>query len=303
MERSVNIGASFYNREVADASVDYQQKLNILNQFVGDSDLYEKSALGTIEEWKHLAQYNCFSDAMRIPEDVHLPPAEGVLGNGDPIPYRVHQACMDSLRYSTDHSIDPAIFAEYNASFSGGSYGVTTHGGNSSGEPFQWFNLPWGEVCLYSYLGDEMLYFPVYPNDFDDGVNANYEEMGEMLYQYEPWKVYKSSGPREMSFTFEFHRDMWTGDHRDGNANDLIRGCEANCFPEYDGSLVNVPLVSLYIHGQNYITGVMTTCKASWGKPIGLDGFPLKCELSFSITEVSPMALDYSTVRHKRLIE
>lgn len=302
IDRSVNIGASFINREIADTDVDYQQKLNILNQFVGDSDLYEKSALGTVNEWKHLAQFNSFSDAMRIPEEIHLPSAEGVLGNGEPIPARIHQACTESLKYSEDHSINPAIFAEYNASFSGSSYGVTAHGNSSSGEPFQWFNLPWGEVCLYSSISDEMLYFPVYPEDFEDGVSANYDEMSEMLYQYEPWKVYKSSGPREMSFTFHFHRDMWTGDHRDGNANKLIRGCEANCYPEYNGSLVNVPIVTLYIHGQNYITGVMTSCKPSWEKPIGLDGFPLFCKLSFSITEVSPEPLSYSTIKNKGLI-
>ena len=164
--------------------------------------------------------------------------------------------------------------------------------------------MPWGEIALYSTLSpDELLYFPVYPNGFDDGVVANYEEMGEMLYQYEPWKVYKSSGPRENTYTFEFHRDMWTGDHRDGCANDLIRGCEANCFPDYDGSLVNVPIVTLYIHGVNHITGVMTSCKVKWDGPIGLDGFYLKCELTIGITEVSPQALSYSTVRNKGLIE
>ena len=148
-----------------------------------------------------------------------------------------------------------------------------------------------------------MLYFPVYPEGFEDGYVANYEEMPEMLYQYEPWKVYKSSGPREITFTFEFHRDMWTGDHRDEHANALVRGCQANCFPEYDGSLVNVPLVTLYMHGQNLITGVMTTCKVNWKGPIGLDGFYLMCELTIGITEVSPTPLNYTTVRNKRLIE
>jgi hypothetical protein len=147
-----------------------------------------------------------------------------------------------------------------------------------------------------------MLYFPVYPEEYDDGVSANYEEMGEMLYQYEPWKVYKSSGPRENTFTFKMHRDMWTGDHRDGNANALIRGCEANCYPDYDGSLVNVPIVTLYIHGSNLITGVMTSCKTHWSGPIGLDGYYLCCDLTLTIVEVSPQALNYNTVRSKGLI-
>lgn len=300
MERSVNIGKAFYDR-VTTGTVDYQKKMNILNQFVGDSDLFEKAALGSEDDWKVLSQYNCFSDAMRIPEEVKLPSSEGVLGNGDPVSDSVYRKCMEDLKNS--HVINPATFAEYNASYSGNSFGVTSDGRIMGNEMFQWFKLPWGEVCLYSSLNDDMLYFPVYPEGWDDGATANYEEMGEMLYQYEPWFVYKSSGPREISFTFEFHRDMWTGDHRDGNANALIRGCEANCFPRYEGSLVNAPLVTMYIHGQNLITGIMTDCKKSWSGPIGLDGFYLVCELSITIKEVSPEKLNYDVVKGKRLIQ
>ena len=95
---------------------------------------------------------------------------------------------------------------------------------------------------------------------------------------------------------------MWTGDHRDGNANKLIRSCQANCFPQYDGSLVNVPVVTMYIHGNNFITGIMTNCKVKWDKPIGLDGFYLMCELSLTITEISPEPLNYDTVKNKGLI-
>lgn len=300
LDRTVNIGEEFFSRTLEDVAVDFQQKLNVLNQFVGDSDLYEKTALGTEDSWRSLAQYNCFTDAMRIPEDVHLAPSEVVLGNGEPVSDRVYRACTRSL--IDEHYIDPTIFSDYNASLVGGSYGVTTNGVTASGEPWQWFKLPWGEIGLYSSISEEMLYFPVYPEELGSGYTANYEDMPEMLYQYEPWKVYKSSGPREITFTFKFHRDMWTGDHRDEHANALIRGCQANCFPEYDGSLVNVPLVSLYIHGNNYITGVMTDCKVNWSGPIGLDGFYLMCELSFTIVEVSPEPLNYTTVKNKGLI-
>ena len=96
---------------------------------------------------------------------------------------------------------------------------------------------------------------------------------------------------------------MWTGDHRDGYANKLIRSCQANCYPNYNGSLVNTALVTMYIHDQNYITGIMTDCKVNWEGPIGLDGFYLNCELSFTIREVSPEALDYNTVKSKGLIQ
>ena len=301
LDRSVNIGQEFFDRVITDAEVDYQKKLNILNQFVGDSDIFEKAALGSESDWRALSQYSCFSDAIKIPDEVQIPASEGVLGNSEPISNRVYQQCVNSLL--DIHYIDPAIFAEYNASFSGGSFGVTANGAIFGNEVFQWCNLPWGRVCLYSSLSDELLYFPVYPQEFEDGSQASYEQMPDTLYQYEPWLVYKSSGPRELTFTFNFHRDMWTGDHRDGNANALIRGCQANCYPDYDGSLVKVSTVTMYINGQNYITGVMKDCKFKWDKPIGLDGFPLYCTLTITIAEVSPQALNYNTVKNKGLIE
>lgn len=308
LERSVNIGKSFSdrNKEIIaqyGGEVDFQKKLNIINQFVGDSDIFEKAALGTNEDWTTLAHCNCFTDAMKIPSDIQLPSAVGVLGNGESVANRIYNLCTTSIKL--ENNVDPSIFAPYNASYTS-SQTYDANGRLREEQtfegPFQWFALPFGEIALFSSISQEMLYFPVYPNEFDDGVKANYDEMGEMLYQYEPWKVYKSSGPRELSFTFEFHRDMWTGDHRDGNANYLIRGCEANCYPQFNGSLVHAPIVTLYIHGQNLITGVMTDCKVNWKGPIGLDGFRLLCELSFSITEIAPEPLNYTTVKNKGLI-
>ena len=75
LERSVNVGASFFARTITDTAVDFQQKLNILNQFVGDSDIYEKAALGSEKEWQSLSQYSCFTDAIKIPDEVKLPPS------------------------------------------------------------------------------------------------------------------------------------------------------------------------------------------------------------------------------------
>ena len=300
LDRAVDIGEEFYDRTIADIPVDPQKKLNILNQFVGDSDLYEKAALGSERDWQALDQFNCFTDAIRVPVEIQLPNSEGILGNGEPVSDRLYGDCTESLK--RDGYIDASIFAEYSTSALGSSFGVTTNGSAQNGDLSQWFAIPWGAVVLTSSIGEEFLYFPVYPESIDDGVAANYEEMSEMLYQYEPWKVYKSSGPREISFTFKFHRDMWTGDHRDGLANQLVRGCEANCYPEFDGSLVNVPIVTLYIEGENFISGVMTNCKTHWYGPIGLDGFYLFCELSFTIVEIAQQTLNYTTIRNKGLI-
>ncbi|MCM1222697.1 MAG: hypothetical protein NC548_50395, partial [Lachnospiraceae bacterium] len=136
------------------------------------------------------------------------------------------------------------------------------------------------------------------------GVHANYDTMPDLLYQYEPWQIYKGSGPRTVTYDFDIHRDMWSGDHRDGKCNELIRFCQANCYPKFQGASVQTAAVSLYILGEKHITGIMTDVKVAWDEesPIGLDGFYLHLNLSLTITEVSDEALTYETIQQKGLI-
>lgn len=313
--RSVNIGNTFYNRQQSGA-VDRQTKINLLNMFVGSKDLYEKAALGSEKDWWSLANYGCFSDAIKIPETIWIPPAKDVLGNDEPIDDNIYEQCVASLR-EFDY-INPIIFAS--EILAGAlSYGIInpddtqTEGRGGAGtqfpstsrsriSPFQSFKIPWGMITLSSSLDNSSIEIPAYPEELNDGYKANFSEMPELLYQYEPWQVYKNSGPRQQTFTFHLHRDLWTGDRNDGNANKLIRYCESNCFPDYSGSAVNMPQVSLYISGRNYITGVMTSCEVNWTGPLAPDGFYLEFTLTFTIIEVSPSRLNYKTMRQKGLI-
>jgi hypothetical protein len=298
LTRTVNIGNQLVTRASNIISTDYQTKIKVLNTLTADSDVYEKAALSNESDWGSLATYGTFSDYIKMPPELKIPLSEGILGNGEPVPSTILRRVKESL--SKSHEVDPTIFNNYSSS--AGSYGIASTS-SSITNPFQWFKLPWGKVSLYSSISGEKIDFPVYPEELSDGVSASYDEMSDMLYQYEPWKVYKSSGPRENSYTFHMHRDMWTGNHADGCANDLIRACEANCYPEYNGSTVNAPKVTLYINGVNHITGILNSCKVDWGGPIGNDGFYLEVTLTLDITEISPKPLNYSTVRSKGLIE
>lgn len=319
LTRTVNIGKQFYQRSSSDITeVDAQTKINILNTFVGSSDIYEKAALGGEADWSSLSKYGCFSDALRIPETFTIPPATDVLGNDIPITKDVYEKCVYSLQEYGE--VDPSIFGE---DIAGGSiiYGIVnrhrdkltlkdtpskdmlTSNNVQRISPFQGFKLPWGMITLYSSISNTSMEIPAYPEEgISWGTNGNYTEMPDMLYQYEPWKVYQSSGPNQITFNFHLHRDFWTGDHTDGNAERLIRFCEANCYPEYNGSSVIAPTVSMYINGSNIITGVMTETHTDWKGPIGTDGFYLEFNLSFTIVEVSPVVLNYSTVMKKGLI-
>lgn len=281
----------------------WQKKSTMLQTFTEDSDVFEYACTQDPNGWKVLLELGTFSDMLRIPETIELPDASDLLGNGEHISKSIYQKAMSGL-YGEDHTIDPAIFNTYSVmkpaklvDLPENSY-LTT----GSSDPMKWFNLPWGDITLYSSLDGTSIDFPVYPEELDDGVSATYTTMPDMIYQYEPWQVYQSSGPRSGKYTFDMHRDMWSGDHRDGKCNELIRFCEANCYPEYNGSAVNVATVTFYIKGDALITGVMTDASVNWDGPIGLDGWYLHCKLSISITEVSSQPLNYTAVKSKGLI-
>lgn len=307
LQRTPDIGEAFYrlcypadsNSRAASESDDpqfWQKQSAILNKFCGDSDIFEKAALSSSSAWKVIDRLGTLPMHLKVPDSVKLPDSSAVLGNGQGVPKTTYNSAMTMLA-EPGHYIDPVIFNQYTST---ANYNVVEQGKTPS--LFYEFNLPWGEISLYSSIVDDSVNFPVYPNELDDGVASNFTTMPDMLYQYEPWQIYQSSGPRQIKFTFDFHRDMWTGDHRDGMANQLIRFCSANCFPEFNGSSVNVPSVSMYIAGNNLITGVMTDCTVSWDGPIGLDGWYLHCKLSLTIIEVSPQALNHNTVLNKPLI-
>ena len=301
LARSPNIGKSFtlFCNEMVNntPAVPWQRRVTMLNRFSTDSELFEIAATLDEDGWKLLDSVNTFPGYIRIPEHISLPPANDIIGGtASSVPIVVYSAAVSQLE--TYGTVAPEVFNEYSSirpvSISDDTY--------TTADPFEWFPIPWGEVTLYSTLADDSVDFPVYPEEISDSVKANYTTMPDILYQYEPWQIYTGSGPRSNTYTFSFHRDMWNGDHRTGGANKLIRFCQANCYPEYNGSAVNMALVTLYVGGKALITGVLTDVSTDWSGPLGHDKFYLYCKLSLTITEVSPQALNFSVVRNKPLI-
>ncbi len=277
--------------------VSYKNKIDVLNTLTEDADVFEAAALQSEDGWKLLASIGTMPGYLRIPPTITLPDSTDILGGTDtPIAKTTYNKAMNYLK--NNENVDPIIFNTYSDRQSGAGY--TSQ--NQVADVYQWFKIPWGEITLYSSISNTSMEFPVYPEEYSDERQANYDTMPDMLYQYEPWQVYKSSGPRNNSYTFKMHRDMWTGDHRDGKCNELIRFCQANCYPRYRGSLVDTAKVTLYIAGQALISGIMTSVKTNYSGPVGLDGMPLYVEMTLTIIEVSDEALNYDTVARKGVI-
>ena len=283
--------------QTSNGQVDYQRKATILNSYVQDSDVFEKAALASEDEWRVISNLGTFPGMLKVPESIQLPDNSDILGSGSAISRTIYDKAMNQLQ-TAPHTIDPSIFNEYSAIRNAS----LTASSKQTSNAMKWFKLPWGEVTLHSSLDDESIDFPCYPEEPSNSIKANYTEMPELLYQSEPWQLYESSGPRTNTYKFDIHRHMWSGDHNDGMANKLIRFCEAHCYPRFNGSLVNTSIATLYVHGNPLIRGIITEVSTEWDGPIADDGWNLHFKLSLTITEVSNESLNYDVVKSKPLI-
>ena len=305
LTRARNIGKNFADLcsnivHEAVHNVTPSQKSSILNTFTAEQDVFEHAAMLSEESWKVLNSLNTFPGFLRLPDSIAVPDSVNILGGKlQGISQQVYKAVMDCL--VEGRTIDSSIFNEYSSSTYTSVSGRPTHA-ISPTNAFSAFNLPWGKIQLYSSLADATIDFPVYPEEISESRSANYTEMPDLIYQYEPWYMYSSSGPRSQSYTFHFHRDMWSGNHLDNKAIELVRFCEANTFARYSGSAVNAAIVRMYINGRCHIAGRLTQCEPKWSGPIGLDGWYLDCELTLNITEVSDIPLNYDSVRNMGII-
>ena len=306
LKRVPNIGKQWKEKceNIIETSEDvtYQRKITILNSLIENSDVYEQAALSDDKTWKVLSALNTFPEYLKVSDRLQdsIPDSYQVLGNKQPVSSDIYGKVNDSL-LSESHSIDSSIFRTYSTMNDVGLVDNTTYS-DSTTNPLSWFNIPEGDVVLYSSLSGESVNIPAYPESPSDSRSANYINMPDLIYHYEPWQLYQGSGPRSNSYKFHLHRDMWTGDHSDGKANELIRFCQAQCYPQYNGSALNASTVTLYVGGNAVITGIMTRVNVDWDGPIGLDNWHLEFTLTLDITEVSSSALDYDTILSKPLI-
>ena len=283
-------------------NVPAQSKITLLNKFLSDSDIYEEACIATEDEWKVLWYLGTFLGYLKLSDEIEaaVPDSYDVLGNDESVSAAIYNAVRESLIRS--NSIDSSIFSYFSTIKNVGLSDSSSYAGESNSNPMSWFNIPQGRITLYSSLSGDGIDIPAYPEDLADGRTATYTTMPDIIYQYEPWQMYQGSGPRTNIYKFHLHRDMWTGDHSDGKANELIRFCQAQCYPDYNGSAVNTSTVTLYVAGHALITGIMTDVSVEWMKPIGLDGWYLDFNLNLTITEVSPSSLNYKAVLNKPLI-
>ena len=303
LTRCPNIGEVWANKvrstQATASNVDVSNKINILNSLIPNSDIYEMAALAGADTWKILETLNAFPSYLYVSDliETSIPESNNLLGNGISVDPSVYEAV--NFQLLQDGTVDDAIFNNYRSDRIPTI--LSPNNRKNGSNPLSWFRIPQDDIILYSSIGGSIS-IPAFPQEISDTRTANYGTMPDIIYQYEPWQLYNSSGPKMETYSFELHRDMWTGNHNDGKANELIRFCQAQCYPVYAGASVITPIVSLYISGGCVISGVMNNVDVKWDGPIGSDGWYLNLNLSFTITEVSQSALNYGSVSSKGLI-
>lgn len=306
LSRRPNVGQQFQNLVESaienTETVSSTRKLAILSQFVNNSDIYEKAALSDSDGWKVLSALNTFPDYLYVSSQIEdqIVDTYQTLGNNVSVGSDIRGKVESAILLNTEANLTSDLFSTINTTRNVGlSSGATSV--SSTINPMNWFNIP-DTILLYSSLTGDSVKIPTYPENYHDERIANYTTMPDLLYQYEPWQMYQGSGPRSNNIEFHLHRDMWTGNHLDGRANDLIRFCQAQCYPIYNGSAVVAPTVTLYVDGSALLTGIMTNVSVDWTGPLGQDSWYLEFTLTLSITEVSSSTLNHTAMLSKSLI-
>ena len=147
---------------------------------------------------------------------------------------------------------------------------------------------------------------PQYPDEITDQMQSNFTDQNA-LGRSAPVYTFSNSGPRQVSFNLEFHRDMidevnagYSGvTLNDGEdmSDKLISALQAIALPKYNLTNKNIepPLVAIRLGRQVFIKGVVTSgISVTYKKPILANEKYAVVGLGFTVSEVDPY--DASTV-------
>ena len=168
------------------------------------------------------------------------------------------------------------------------------------------------DCYLYiSHLDEDYQYWllPGYPDDITDSMSTQFQP-NTALGRTAPIQTYSSSGPRTISITIRFHRDMFEEmqqtlyyqSRKDlfdsdgtGSVDDwvekFIKALQSISVPKYTltSKAIEPPLVAVRFGQEVFIKGIVTgNVSVTYKKPILSNEKYALVEVSFSITEVDP---------------
>jgi hypothetical protein len=162
------------------------------------------------------------------------------------------------------------------------------------------FNRILPDCYLYiSHLDEEFKYWmlPGYPNEVTDSMPSNFVA-STALGRSAPVYTFSNSGPRSVTISLSFHRDMFeemptnvVPHDGEDKAESFIHALQAIAVPKYNLSnkAIEPPLVAVRLGREVFIKGVVTSgISITYGKPILVNEKYATMQVSFTISEVDP---------------
>ena len=148
-------------------------------------------------------------------------------------------------------------------------------------------------------LPEERKYWmlPGYPNEVSDSMQSNFSPTNA-LGRSAPVYTFSNSGPRTISISLEFHRDMFEempsnvvpNDDED-KAESFIHAIQAIAVPKYNLSnkAIEPPLVAIRLGREVFIKGIVSGgVTVTYKKPILVNEKYAIISINFTVSEVDP---------------
>ena len=158
------------------------------------------------------------------------------------------------------------------------------------------------DCYLYiSHLDDSYQYWmlPGYPDEVTDEMKSNFSS-STALGRSAPVYTFSDSGPRSVTISLTFHRDMFEeindflgAPFADGDdlVENFIHALQAIAVPKYNltNKAIEPPLVAVRLGREVFIKGVVTSgISVTYKKPILVNEKYAEVRISFTISEVDP---------------
>lgn len=134
-------------------------------------------------------------------------------------------------------------------------------------------------AIITTYNNSQSIELPCYPDEISDSTSTNWAETG-IIGRSSPIYAYNSTSSREISFSFDVHREMMGSTSKIDN---MLRALRAAAYPNYEKSGLVPPIVT-FRFGKFKTKGILNSVGFTWKKPI-VDGYYQFGTVSISMKE------------------
>lgn len=120
-------------------------------------------------------------------------------------------------------------------------------------------------AIITTFNDSETIYIPCYPDEISDTTSVNWSETG-IIGRSSPIYSYNGTSSREISFSFDVHREMM-GTDNSYLIDKMLEALRAAAYPNYENQGLIPPIVT-FRFGNFKTKGILNSVGFTWKKPI-----------------------------------